>query len=47
LFEGWIVLSILLYVLIGAFWLSGVWIQMRMRDLVIQADAQGAQLPQA
>ena len=35
--EGWIVWSIILYVVTGAFWLPVVWMQMRMRDL---ADAR-------
>ena len=37
LWEGWIVLSILLYVVTGMFWLPVVWMQMRMRDLARQA----------
>ena len=43
--EGWIVLSIALYVLTGAFWLPVVWMQMRMRDLTAAAARQGASLP--
>lgn len=43
--EGWIVLSIALYVFIGAFWLPVVWMQMKMRDLAQAALAQGAPLP--
>jgi uncharacterized membrane protein len=31
--EGWIALSILLYLVTGAFWLPVVWMQMRMRRL--------------
>ena len=30
--EGWLALSLVLYVVIGAFWLPVVFIQMRMRD---------------
>ena len=30
--DGWIVLSILLYIVTGCFWLPVVWMQMRMRD---------------
>ncbi|MEP4194424.1 MAG: DUF2269 domain-containing protein [Aliishimia sp.] len=30
--EGWIVLSLALYVFIGVFWLPVVWIQTKMRD---------------
>ena len=43
--SGWIGWSILLYLLTGAFWLPVVWMQMRMRDLAIQAVEQGAPLP--
>jgi len=45
LFEGWILLSIALYVLIGAFWLPVVWMQMRLRDLAVLAAASGTPLP--
>ncbi len=44
--EGWIALSILLYVVIGALWLPVVWMQMRMRDLARTAVEQGTPLPQ-
>lgn len=37
LWDGWILLSILLYVITGAFWLPVVWMQMRMRALAIEA----------
>jgi uncharacterized membrane protein len=43
--EGWIVLSIALYVTTGAFWLPVVWMQMRMRDLSAEAAANGRPLP--
>jgi uncharacterized membrane protein len=43
--EGWIVLSLLLYVLTGAFWLPVVWMQMRMRDLAVAAVGRGEPLP--
>jgi uncharacterized membrane protein len=43
--EGWIVLSIALYVLTGAFWLPVVWMQLRMRDLVAIATATAQPLP--
>jgi uncharacterized membrane protein len=43
--DGWIVLSILLYLVTGAFWLPVVWMQMRMRDLAIAAVAEGRPLP--
>ena len=45
--EGWIVLSILLYLVTGAFWLPVVWMQMRMRDQAAQAAAAGSPLPAA
>ena len=43
----WIAWSIALYVLAGACWLPVVWIQMRMRDLAVDAAARGAALPVA
>jgi len=39
--EGWIALSLILYVVTGAFWLPVVWMQMRMRDLVREAVGSG------
>jgi uncharacterized membrane protein len=45
--EGWIVLSIILYLVTGAFWLPVVWMQMRMRVLAEQAAAEGQPLPPA
>jgi len=44
--EGWILLSIGLYLFAGAFWLPVVWMQMRMRDLALAAAARGSRLPQ-
>ncbi|MEO1188891.1 MAG: DUF2269 domain-containing protein, partial [Pseudomonadota bacterium] len=32
IFDGWLALSLALYVLIGLFWLPVVWIQAKMRD---------------
>ena len=43
----WIVASLILYVLAGAFWLPVVWIQTRMRDLARAAAAADAPLPPA
>lgn len=43
--EGWLALSLLLYVLTGAFWLPVVWIQLRLRDLARAAAAAGQALP--
>jgi uncharacterized membrane protein len=44
--EGWIVLSIILYLVTGAFWLPVVWMQSKMRDLAVAAAAAGAPLPE-
>jgi uncharacterized membrane protein len=43
--EGWIIWSIVLYVLTGAFWLPVVWMQMRLRDLALNAVASNTALP--
>ena len=43
--EGWIVLSILLYLVTGAFWLPVVFFQMRMRDLATAAARAAEPLP--
>ncbi len=45
LFEGWILLSLLLYVFVGAFWLPVVWMQVRMRNLALEAVTASAPLP--
>ena len=45
LLDGWIVWSIILYVVTGAFWLPVVWMQMHMRDLAVRAVAEHAPLP--
>ncbi len=47
LWEGWIALSIALYLLTGAFWVPVVFIQMRMRDLAWQAVRDETPLPEA
>ena len=44
--EGWILASIALYFVTGAFWLPVVWMQARMRDLAAGAAAAGADLPE-
>jgi uncharacterized membrane protein len=44
LLEGWIALSIILYVVTGAFWLPVVWMQIRMRDLATASAAAGTPL---
>jgi uncharacterized membrane protein len=43
--DGWIVWSMVLYVLTGALWLPVVWMQMRLRDLASAAAAEGSPLP--
>jgi uncharacterized membrane protein len=43
--EGWIICSIALYLLTGAFWLPVVWMQMRLRDLAWNAAATNTALP--
>lgn len=45
--EGWIVLSLILYVVTGLFWLPVVWIQLRLRDLARHSTESGAPLPPA
>jgi uncharacterized membrane protein len=45
--EGWIVLSIALYIVTGVFWLPVVAIQIRLRDLAREAAAAGTSLPKA
>ena len=45
--EGWILASIGLYLVTGAFWLPVVWMQAKMRDLAVKAAATGADLPEA
>jgi uncharacterized membrane protein len=47
LFEGWIGLSLLLYLFTGVFWLPVVWMQIRMRDLANEATKANAPLPPA
>lgn len=43
--EPWLLLSLALYLGAGAFWLPVVWIQMRLRDLAMEAAASGTPLP--
>jgi uncharacterized membrane protein len=44
--EDWIVASIALYLVTGAFWLPVVWMQAKMRDLAAAAATAGAPLPE-
>ena len=43
--DGWVVWSMVLYVIVGALWLPVVWMQMRLRDLASAAASDGAALP--
>ncbi|MDO6963429.1 DUF2269 family protein [Rhizobium alvei] len=43
--EGWILLSLLLYVVTGLFWLPVVWIQIRLRNIARAAAASATALP--
>lgn len=45
--EGWIVASLLLYVLVGALWIPVLFMQLRMRDHARAAAAAGQPLPEA
>ena len=45
LLEGWMLVSLVLYGVAGAFWLPVVWMQRRMRDLARAAETSGAALP--
>lgn len=45
--QGWVGLSLLLYVVVGAFWLPVVWMQSRMRTLARAARDAGTPLPPA
>jgi uncharacterized membrane protein len=45
--EGWIVLSIVLYLVTGAFWLPVVFMQMRLRDMAAAAASREQPLPAA
>jgi uncharacterized membrane protein len=45
--DAWILWSIVLYLVTGAFWLPVVWMQMRMRALAVAAAAAGTELPRA
>jgi uncharacterized membrane protein len=44
--EGWIVLSLILYVTIGLFWLPVVWIQIQLRKLSQAAHEMNGALPE-
>ncbi len=44
-FDGWIAVSIVLYIVIGLFWLPVIWMQIRMRDLTFEAVRTHSALP--
>lgn len=46
-FEGWVLASLGLYVVVGLFWLPVVWIQVQMRRLAAAARDSGSVLPPA
>ena len=46
LLEGWVAWALGLYVVVGAFWLPVVWIQIRLRDLARAARDAGRPLPE-
>lgn len=43
--DGWLLLSLALYIVTGLFWLPVVWIQVRLRDIAQQAAAENAPMP--
>lgn len=45
--EGWIVLSLALYIITGGFWLPVLWMQHHLRDLAAEAARTGSPLPDA
>ncbi|MBG6204750.1 putative membrane protein [Labrenzia sp. EL_13] len=45
LLEGWVLVSLCLYVIVGLFWLPVVWIQIRLRRLAKRAALAGEELP--
>jgi uncharacterized membrane protein len=47
LLEGWILLALGLYVVVGLFWLPVVWMQVRLRSLAVDARDRGMPLPSA
>lgn len=44
-FEGWVAVSLMLYVFVGVFWLPVVWMQIRMRNIASGAREAGDVLP--
>ncbi len=46
MFHGWIVATLVLYVLVGLCWLPVVWIQWQLRNLAAAAARDGTALPE-
>jgi len=44
--EPWLMASIGLYIVVGAFWLPVVWIQIRLRDIANKAALANSNLPE-
>lgn len=45
--QGWVAVSLGLYLFVGALWLPVVWMQTQMRNLAEHAQSTGAPLPEA
>ena len=45
--EPWLLAAVALYLVVGAFWLPVVWMQIRLRDMARAALAEGRPLPAA
>ena len=45
--QPWMLVSMALYVVVGCCWLPVVWLQIRMRDMALAAQAAGSPLPAA
>jgi uncharacterized membrane protein len=43
--EGWILISLILYLVVGVFWLPVLWLQIRLRNLARISHQAGTQLP--
>lgn len=43
--EGWVFLSLFLYIFVGIFWLPVVWIQIKLRDIARVAAISATELP--
>lgn len=45
--SGWVGLSLALYIIVGAFWMPVVWMQIRLRNMARLAAREGKALPAA